>query len=72
MTEPSSAALWKDGANAVEQALWSMDLEQRSNFLHRCIELVGNIDILVGDLNYGPVAPGSLQFTTLHEETSDD
>ncbi|MFE5896898.1 ParB/RepB/Spo0J family partition protein [Streptomyces sp. NPDC056488] len=68
--ESSSAVLWSDGANAMEQALGSMDLEQRSRFLHRYIELAGNTDTLVEDLARGLATPGRLQLATILEETS--
>ncbi|MFJ5879131.1 hypothetical protein ACIQD1_30945 [Streptomyces sp. NPDC093088] len=47
-----------------------MDLEQRSHFLHRDIELAGNTDTLVEDLARGLAIPGRLRLVTILEETS--
>ncbi|MFF6835216.1 hypothetical protein ACFY84_25620 [Streptomyces sp. NPDC012438] len=47
-----------------------MDLEQRSRFLHRYIELAGNPDTLDEDLAHGLATLGRLQLATILEETS--
>ncbi|MEV6251058.1 hypothetical protein AB0M38_33550 [Streptomyces sp. NPDC051742] len=62
--------LWADGAAAMDQAFATMDLVQRSRFLHRYVELVGSTDALVEDLARGLVESGRLRLATILEETS--
>ncbi|MGA5198296.1 ParB/RepB/Spo0J family partition protein [Streptomyces exfoliatus] len=62
--------LWDDGAAAMDQAFATMDLVQRSRFLHRYVELAGSTDVLVEDLARGLPQSGRLQLATILQETS--
>ncbi|WP_331717829.1 ParB/RepB/Spo0J family partition protein (plasmid) [Streptomyces zaomyceticus] len=62
--------LWSDGKTAMEQALAHMDVEQRTRFLHRYVELAGSTDVLVADFARGLPVSGRLKLATILEETS--
>ncbi|MEU9706174.1 ParB/RepB/Spo0J family partition protein [Streptomyces sp. NPDC047981] len=64
------ATLWDDGAAAMNEAIDSMSMEQRSRFLHRYIELAGNTDVLVADLARGIPPSGRLKLAETLEETA--